>query len=105
MPKITATLLNLESFQYATSLDLNMVQCPIRLTEDASNLCTIILPWAKYRYKYQPMVVSNSQDIFQQKINYLFQGFEFIHAYIDELFDNKQLYQTVHVQKLKFNLK
>ena len=31
------------------------------------------------------MGVANSQDIFQQKMNYLFRGFEFICAYIDEL--------------------
>ena len=62
-----------------------MVYYHILLNEDTSNLCTIILPWGKYRYKRLPMVVSNSKDIFQQKINDLFQGFEFIRAYIYEL--------------------
>ena len=27
------------------------------------------------------MVIANSPDIFQQKMNYLFHGFEFIRAY------------------------
>ena len=31
------------------------------------------------------MVVSNSSELFQQKMKYLFQSFEFIHAYIDDL--------------------
>ena len=47
MPKIPDMLLNLEGFQYATSLDLNMGYYHILLSEQASNLCTIILPWGK----------------------------------------------------------
>ena len=85
MPNINDMLLKLEGFHYDNSLDLNMEYFHIWLTEDTSNLCTIILPWGKYRYKRLPMVVSNSPDIFQQKINDLFQGFEFIRAYIYEL--------------------
>ena len=57
----------------------------IRLREQAGNLCTIILTWGKYRYKHLPMGVSNSPDIFQDKMNKMFCGFEFIEAYIDEL--------------------
>ena len=56
-----------------------------QLTEYASNLCTIIISWVEYCYKLLPMVVSNSQDIFQQEINNLFQVFKFIRAYINEL--------------------
>ena len=44
-------LCKLDGFQYDMSLDLNMVYYHIRITEDASNLCMIILPWGKYRYK------------------------------------------------------
>ena len=75
MPNINEMLLKLEGFYYATSLDLNMVYYHIRLTEDASNLCNIILPWGKYCYKRLPMGVSNSPDIFQQKMNNLFRVF------------------------------
>ena len=75
MPKINEILFNLEDFQYATSLDLNMVYYQIRLRKNASNLCKIILPWGKYRYKFLPMGVANSPYIFQQKMNDLFYGF------------------------------
>ena len=75
MPKIYEMLLKLEGFQYDKSIDLNMGYCHIPLTEDTSYLCTIILPLGKYHYKHLTMVVANSQDIFQQKINDLFQGF------------------------------
>ena len=71
MPKINEILLKLEGFRYATSLDLNMGYYHIRLSENESNLCKIVLPWIKYRYKCLPMGVDNSLDIFQQKIIFL----------------------------------
>ena len=58
----------------------------IQLTEDASNLCTIILPWVKFCHKSLPMGVRNSPDIFQHKMNDLLQTFEFICAYIKDFF-------------------
>ena len=67
--KIREMLLNLEGFKYYTSLDLNMGYYHIRHSEHASNLCTIILSRVKYRYKRLPMGVSNSPDIFQEKMN------------------------------------
>ena len=57
----------------------------IRLSDQSSNLCTIILPWGRYQYKRLPMGVRNSLDIFQEKMNEMFRGFEFIRAYIDDL--------------------
>ena len=72
----------------------------IRFRKNASNLCTIILPWGKYRYKRLPMGVANSPEIFQQKMNNLFHGFEFIRAYIDDLLILKEGYWRDHVQKL-----
>ena len=80
VPKINEMLLKLEVFQYAASIYLNMGYDHIRLIKNASNLCTIILPWEKYRYKRLPTRVANSPDIFQQKMNDLFNEFEFICA-------------------------
>ena len=48
MPKINEMLLKLEVFQYSTSLDLNIGYYHIQLSENASNLCMVILPWKKY---------------------------------------------------------
>ena len=78
-------LLNLEGFQYSTSMDLNMGYYNICLRYQASNLCTIILPRGKYKYKRLPMGICNSPEIFQDKINVIFCGFEFIRAFIDDI--------------------
>ena len=77
-------LFKLKGFQYATPLDLKMGYYHIRLKENASNLCTIILAWVKYCYNCLQMGAANSPDIFQQKTNDLFHGFGFLRAYIYE---------------------
>ena len=82
MRNINIIIFKQEGFQYATSLALNMGYYHIQLSEDASNLCTIILPWGKYCYKNIPMGVRNSLYILQQKTSYLFQGFAFICEYM-----------------------
>ena len=59
MPKINEDLLKWEDFQYDTSIDLNMGYYHIRLSKNASNLCTIITTWGEYRYKSLTMGVAN----------------------------------------------
>ena len=98
-------LLKFEGFQYATSLGLNMGYYHIRFSNNASNLCTVIFPWVKYRYKRLPMGVANSPDIFQKKMNDFFHGFEFIRAYIDSLLILTKGYCADHIQKLYLTLK
>ena len=66
MPKINEMLLKLESFNYDTSLHLNMGYYYIWLSGDASNLCRIVLSQGKYFYKHLPMGFINSPDIFTE---------------------------------------
>jgi hypothetical protein len=55
LPRISDMLQKLEGFMYATSLDLNMGYYHMLLTPFARRLCTIVLPWAKYKYFRLPM--------------------------------------------------
>ena len=48
MPKINEMLLKLEGFQYVTSIGINIVYYHIQLSQNVSNLYTIILSWVKY---------------------------------------------------------
>eukprot|EP00957_Ditylum_brightwellii_P061244 4648041-Ditylum_brightwellii.AAC.1 len=57
----------MEGFQYKTSLDLNMEYCHIKITPTSSALCTILLPWDKYKHLKYPMDLCNSPDIFKEK--------------------------------------
>ena len=104
MPKIGEILLNSEGFQYATSLDLDMDFYHIRIRKETSNLCTIILPRGNYKYKYLPMGVCNSLDIFQVKMNELLCGFYFIGAYINEILRRTKGYWYNHLEKLELTI-
>src|SRR6056300_1523977 len=85
LPKISDIIQQLEGFTYATQLDLNMGYYTIRLDPASSDLCTIIFPWGKYRYKRLPMGFAGSPDIFQAKMIDLFSELEYIRAYLDDL--------------------
>ena len=85
IPKIQDLLLKLEGFRYATSLDLSMGYYHIQLHPDSRKLCTIVLPWGKYEYVKLPMGLCNSPDIFQERMNDLFDGLAYVRAYIDDL--------------------
>ena len=101
MPKRREMLLNLENFQYAKSLDFNMGYYRIGLSYQASNLCTIILPWGKYKYKSLPMGIYNSPYIFQEKIIKTFRGFRFIRTYINDLLIITKVDYSDHLNKLE----
>ena len=63
-------------------------------------LCTILLPRGKYEYQKLPMGLCNSPDIFQEKMNELFYGLDYVRTYIDDLLliSNKSLED--HINKL-----
>jgi len=85
LPKISTVLQELEGFQYATALDLNMGYYTLRLDLATSIMCTIIFPWGKFSYQRLPMGASNAPDVFQAKMNSLFNDLEYVRAYIDDL--------------------
>ena len=73
----------------------------IALTPEASKLCTVVLPWGKYEYLKLPMGLCNSSDIFQEKMNELMEGLEFVRAYLDDLLIvTKGSFQD-HLEKLE----
>ena len=82
-----------------------MWYCHIRLRKDASNICTIILPRGKYRYKLLTMGVSNSPENFQDKTNEMFCGFEFIRSYIDDMLMITKGDCSNHLEKLGLTIK
>ena len=85
IPNIQDMLLNLEGFQCATSLDLNMGYYHIKLNPASREMCTIVLPFGKCEYQRLPMGLCNSPDIFQEKISELMEGLDFVRTYIDDL--------------------
>ena len=105
IPHIQDMMLNLEGFQYATALDLNMGYYHVRLDPDSRKLCTIILPFGKFEYQRLPQGLCNSPDIFQEKMAELFDGIEYVRAYIDDLLVLTKGDFDDHLEKLEEVLK
>ena len=55
-----------------------------------------MLPWKKYEYQKLPIELYNSPDIFQQKMNKLFNGLDYVRTYIDDplIISNKYLFMN-----------
>ena len=101
IPKIAEMLQELESFTFATSLDLNMGYYTIRLDADTQKLCTIVTPFGKFQYLRLPMGVSCSPDIFQDKMSDLMQSLDFVKTYLDDLLIISTSTFEDHLQKLE----
>jgi hypothetical protein len=85
IPKIADMLQKIQKFRYATSLDLNMGFYHIELSPETKKMCTIVLPWGKYEMQRLPMGLSNSPDVFQEKMGNLMADLEYVLSYIDDL--------------------
>eukprot|EP00957_Ditylum_brightwellii_P076977 5850165-Ditylum_brightwellii.AAC.1 len=90
----------MEGFTYATPLDLNMGYYHIKISPESSVLCTIVLPWGKYKYLKLPMGLCNSPDIFQDKMSEMFADIEEVHVYINDLLLITNRDWDSHLQKL-----
>ena len=101
IPNIQDMLLNLEGFQYATSLDLNMGYYHIELSPRSKELCTLVFPFGKYEMQRLPMGLCNSPDIFQEKMSELMQDLDFVRTYIDDLLVLTKGSYDDHLEKLE----
>jgi len=78
-------LLNPEGSQWATSPDLNVEHCHIRLDPASEQLRTVALPFDKHEHQAIPMGLCNSPDILQEKMSEPMDGLAFVQTCIDDL--------------------
>ena len=62
-----------------------MGYCHTELSPGAKNLCNSVLPWGNHEYKKLSTGVYNSPAFFQEHISELFEGFDMVCAYIDDV--------------------
>ena len=65
IPKIIGMMQELEGFNWASTLNLNMGYYTIRLDSLSQDICITIIPWVKYKCLSLPMAVMCESDIFQ----------------------------------------
>ena len=65
LPRIGEYLQKIEKFKSATAIDLSQGYYSISLSKKSKKICTTVLPWSKYAYKWLPMGIASTPDIFQ----------------------------------------
>jgi hypothetical protein len=85
LPKVQDLLRKIGKFKYATTLDLVMGFYNITMDEEAQRICTLILPWGKYRLTRLAMGLVIAPDVFQARIHDIFHDLEKVFSYIDDL--------------------
>ena len=70
-----------------------------------SKIVTIVLPWGKFEYQKLPMGLCKSPDIFQEKMNEVFNVLEYVRAYIDDLIIISNGNFEDHLNKVKIDSK
>ena len=101
LPRIADTLQQMEGFQYATTLDMNMGYYHLSLDRESSEMCTIVTEFGKFRYKRLPMGVSCAPDIFQSKMNGLLGDIEGVRAYLDDILILSKSNYTDHLVQVE----
>ena len=71
LPRISYIIQNIEGFQYATALDINMGYYIINISTHNKEMTTIVTEFARFRYNRLPMGMYDSGDIFQAKVDEL----------------------------------
>ena len=100
LPIIDDVIWKMSGYTFATCLDLNRGYYHIVLDEESSKLCGIILPWGIYCYKRLPQGLMVSSDIFQRKMSSIFQNFDDIIVYIDNIILYTKSTFSHHVRRL-----
>ena len=101
IPHISDTMQQLEGFQFATALDLNMGYYTIDLAESSKDITTIVTEFGKFRYNKLPMGMCISGDIFQAKVNELLGDIDGVKAYIDDILVLNKGTFSDHIEQLR----
>eukprot|EP00957_Ditylum_brightwellii_P111229 8481700-Ditylum_brightwellii.AAC.1 len=75
----------MQGFNYAMCFDMNRGYYHFLLDDFAQRLCAIILLWGKYYYNRLSQGLKTSSDIFQSRMDIIFQLFEDVMVYVDNI--------------------
>ena len=85
LTRIVETIQQLEGFQHATSLYLNIGYYTIRLPPASQDMATIVTEFGKFGYNRIPMGMCVSGDIFQSKVDEILYDIKGSKTYINDI--------------------
>lgn len=85
MPTLDDVTANLAGASHFSILDITHAYWSIELDKESSMLTTFSTPFGRYRYLRLPFGISASSDIFNQKVQEIFQGIPGVYAIVDDI--------------------
>ena len=101
LPKIGETMQQLEGFQYATELDLNMGYFTIRLSPASQDMTMIVNEYGKFKYNHLPIGMCSLGYIFQSKVDKLLGDIKGAKTYIDDILLPRKYCFIKHIAQLR----
>ena len=87
LPLIEDIVRRRKGYKYFTKLDLTMMYYSFELDDESADLCTIVTPYGKWKYRRMAMGLKTAPDIAQYYIERTLKGLKAkgVEAYIDDI--------------------
>ena len=100
MPTLEDAVAKMAGAKFFSKLDAQSGYWQIRLDEKSSYLTTFNTPFGRYRFKRLPFGIISAQDLFQQKMDEIFEGMQGVTPLVDDVIIHGRT-QEEHDRNLK----
>jgi transposase InsO family protein len=84
LPVISDVLRRRSGYKFLTKIDLTMCYYTYELDDESAELCIIVTPYGKFKYRRLPMGVKQSPDFAQEIIEHVLRDLD-VETYIDDI--------------------
>ena len=85
LPRIQDVLHRRPNYQYFTKIDLSMCYYTFELDEKSKNVCVVVTPFGKFRFKRLPMGISQAPDLCQEIMESILKDIPDVEVFLDDI--------------------
>jgi Reverse transcriptase (RNA-dependent DNA polymerase) len=85
LPRIQDVLHRRPNYQYFTKIDLSMCYYTFELDEKSKNMCVVVTPFGKFRFKRLPMGISQAPDLCQEIMESILKDIPDVEVFLDDI--------------------